>query len=253
MRDDSRSSTTSGSSGERRRNARRSVRNESPSTWASLVLGAGDGEAITKAIHLLGLMADAAKPRSSSISTIGPCGVSMAIAIRSGSARVLSISHSAQVRQTGAVMGDIPFADHTATRSSRQTRCFSLAQSNPTHHSLASSCGMTLLHSARATAIRVDPCTGAHGATSQWTRVAAVPPGHVCPGAQGAGGNGSLPAGRPNSGGTRRDLFGRFDFCWSAWALEHLGEHRRRVRLHTEFFEDAEARGNCRAHHGLHL
>ena len=57
---------------------------------------------------------------------------------------------------------------------------------------------MTLLYPARATATHVDPCTGAHGATSHWTCVAAVPPGHASsPGARGTGGNGSLPAGRP--------------------------------------------------------
>ncbi len=51
---------------------------------------------------------------------------------------------------------------------------------------------------ARATAMPINPCTGAPGATPHWTCIAANPPGHASPpGAHGTGGKRSLPAGRP--------------------------------------------------------
>src|SRR5208337_2587018 len=51
---------------------------------------------------------------------------------------------------------------------------------------------------ARATAMPINPCTGAPGATPHWTCIAANPPGHTSPpGTHGTGGKRSLPAGRP--------------------------------------------------------
>src|SRR5208337_2042801 len=51
---------------------------------------------------------------------------------------------------------------------------------------------------ARATAMPINPCTGAPGATPHWTCIAANPPGHASPpGTHGTGGKRSLPAGRP--------------------------------------------------------
>ena len=57
MRDHSRSSITSGSSTARRRKACRSVRSELPEHLgvAAVVLGAGDREAVTEAVELLGI------------------------------------------------------------------------------------------------------------------------------------------------------------------------------------------------------
>src|SRR5271157_5521372 len=50
----------------------------------------------------------------------------------------------------------------------------------------------------RATAMPINPCTGAPGATPHWTCIAANPPGHASPpGTHGTGGKRSLPAGRP--------------------------------------------------------
>src|SRR5208282_5646368 len=51
---------------------------------------------------------------------------------------------------------------------------------------------------ARATAMPINPCTGAPGATPHWTCIAANLPGHASPpGTHGTGGKRSLPAGRP--------------------------------------------------------
>src|SRR5713226_3947299 len=67
----------------------------------------------------------------------------------------------------------------------------------PTNHRISS---VMIKTSAvvRTTATLVDPCTGALGATSHRTSVAAVLPGHQsATGARGAGDPGLLPTGRP--------------------------------------------------------
>src|SRR6266436_452498 len=67
----------------------------------------------------------------------------------------------------------------------------------PTNHRISSVMIKTSAF-VRTTATLVDPCTGALGATSHRTSVAAVLPGHQsATGARGAGDPGLLPTGRP--------------------------------------------------------
>ncbi len=164
MRDHSRSSITSGLSAARRRKAIRSVHRQCPSTWASRLssLAPATVKRSRKRSSCLGLMENPAKPRSSSVSTTGPRGVSIATAISAGGAPVVSSSQAHNSDR--AAPPCVTSRSHTRlpSASSRQTQCCSRAQSTPTNQRnwslIPASCLM------RATATILDPCTGARGA-----------------------------------------------------------------------------------------
>ena len=122
MRDHSRSSTTKGSLGQRRRKGATvgAQRIAEHSGVPAVVLSAGDGEAVAKAIHLLrvdGVHRKAALEQHLDDRAVrrldGDCDPR-----RLGA--TLVDQPLAQVRQSGAVMRHIPFADHTA-RAVKQT------------------------------------------------------------------------------------------------------------------------------------
>src|SRR2546427_5867799 len=165
MRDHSRSSITSGSSTARRRKAWGSVRNECPSTRASRLssLAPATLKRSRKRSSCLGLMANTAKPRSSSTSTTGPRGVSMATAISPGCAPVLSRSQSHSPDREAPSWLTSRSATCLPSPSSKQMRCSSCAQSRPTNQR-----NLSFIQSASIlpwpTATLVNPCTGARGA-----------------------------------------------------------------------------------------
>src|SRR5215217_2053420 len=200
MRDHSRSSTTSGSSTARRRKACRSVRSEQASTWASRLssLAPATLKRSRKRSSCLGLMAKTLKPRSSSASTTGPRGVSIAAAISAGSAPVFSTSHVHSSDNSAPPCVTSRSATHLPSASSRQTRCCALAQSTPTNQRTWSLIPFTSNGLRAYRDLSSIPVLALEAQTSYWTSVAAVLPGHMSyGGARGTGGHWSLPADRP--------------------------------------------------------
>src|SRR5215211_3497211 len=200
MRDHSRSSITSGSSTARRRKACRSVRSEQASTWASRLssLAPATLKRSRKRSSCLGLMAKTLKPRSSSASTTGPRGVSIAAAISAGSAPVFSTSHVHSSDNSAPPCVTSRSATHLPSASSRQTRCCALAQSTPTNQRTWSLIPFTSNRLRAYRDLSSIPVLALEAQTSYWTSVAAVLPGHMSyGGARGTGGHWSLPADRP--------------------------------------------------------
>src|SRR5215211_6164234 len=200
MRDHSRSSITSGSSTARRRKACRSVRSEQASTWASRLssLAPATLKRSRKRSSCLGLMAKTLKPRSSSASTTGPCGVSIATAISAGRAAVFSTSHVHISDNSAPPCVTLRSATHLPSASSRQTRCCALAQSTPTNQRTWSLIPFTSNGLRAYRDLSSIPVLALEAQTSYWTSVAAVLPGHMSyGGARGTGGHWSLPADRP--------------------------------------------------------
>src|SRR5215217_1862421 len=238
MRDHSRSSTTSGSSTARRRKACRSVRSEQASTWASRLssLAPATLKRSRKRSSCLGLMAKTLKPRSSSASTTGPRGVSIAAAISAGSAPVFSTSHVHSSDNSAPPCVTSRSATHLPSASSRQTRCCALAQSTPTNQRTWSLIPFTSNRLRAYRDLSSIPVLALEAQTSYWTSVAAVLPGHMSyGGAHGTGGHWSLPADRPvaslqadwlpnamkGTGWAKRSEAQRahaFIVRWSAWA-----------------------------------
>src|SRR3979409_2586777 len=122
-------------------------------------------------------MANTAKPRSSSTSTTGPRGVSIATAISSGRAPVFSSSQQHSSSRPAPPCLPSRSATRLPSASSRQARCCSIAQSKPTNQR-TSSFIVSTSNPRRATATFVDPCTGARGSNLLLDVVAASLPGH---------------------------------------------------------------------------
>jgi hypothetical protein len=179
MRDHSRSSITSGSSIVRRRNARRSVRSECPSTSASRLSSLAPDmlKRSRKRSSCLGLMANTWKSRSSSTSTTGPRGASIATAISCALAPVVLRSQEQNSCRPAPPCVTSRSATNLPSASRRQARCCSIAQSKPTNQRNSSVIDSTS-KPWRATATFVDPCTGAQGANLLLDVVAASLPGH---------------------------------------------------------------------------
>src|SRR5215216_5924830 len=143
-------------------------------------------------------MAKTLNPRSSSASTTGPRGVSIATAISAGRAAVFSTSHVHISDNSAPPCVTSRSATHLPSASSRQTRCCALAQSTPTNQRTWSLIPFTSNGLRAYRDLSSIPVLALEAQTSYWTSVAAVLPGHMSyGGARGTGGHWSLPADRP--------------------------------------------------------
>jgi len=72
---------------------------------AAVILGAGHGVAVAKAIELLGIEGEDVQAASSNVSTTAPRGTSIATAMRLGSAGTSAVSASAKAVRPRPVCG----------------------------------------------------------------------------------------------------------------------------------------------------
>ncbi len=163
---------------DKRRKAWRSGRRLSAWTWASRrsSLAPARVKRSRNRSSCLGLIAYTWKARSSSVSTIGPCGTSIATAIVAGSAPVFDSNQAQSSANPAPSWAKARSPTILPPASIRQTWCAWLAQSMPANHSNASVMTPSSSRS-RTAATTVSPCTGARGATSHRTSVAANLPG----------------------------------------------------------------------------
>jgi hypothetical protein len=149
-------------------------------------------------------MANTAKPCSSSASTTGPRGVSIATAICAGAVPVTWHSQAHSSASAAPSWATSRSATRSPLLASTQMRCIVLAQSNPTNHRNRSSItspahpSLCLLGAAGHRDASSTPVLALEARTFYWTSVAAVLPGHMSyDGARGTGGLWWLPADRP--------------------------------------------------------
>ena len=165
---------------------------------APVVLGPGDADPVAQAVELLGVVACTAKPRSSSASTTGPCGTSIAAATAPASPAT-DTSQSQSAARPAASCRNARSPTTAPAPSSRQTWCFSEPQSTPANQRLASPVMALVLpcRTSHRDGLPV-PVLALKGATSYWASAVANSPGHMSHlGARGTGGRWSLPTGRP--------------------------------------------------------
>ena len=157
---------------------------------ATVVLGASDGEAVTEAVELLWV--NRIDQKAAFEQRLDNRAVWHLDGHRDD--RRLGPRRYQQpdthLSKPGPAVGKSSLADDFALASTRQTWWVCVAQSMPTNHR-ASSIIIHLPFAAGPPRCAIIPCTGALGATSHWTCIAATPPGRASSaGALGTGGQG---------------------------------------------------------------
>jgi len=105
---------------------------------AAVVLGAGNREPVAEPINLLGLIEYTLKLRSISVSTMGPCGTSIAMWISSGVPPVVAMSQSDMRASPSPLCATWSRPRRFPSQSVTTMSCFSLAQSTAAYQHLSS-------------------------------------------------------------------------------------------------------------------
>ena len=164
---------------------------------AAVVLGAGDGESIAEAVELLGvdridletaLQQDFDDGTVRHLDRHGDRGRLFAARCHQP---VAHLGEACSPVREGSLADNLSIGRDEADLMGLARPVDAAEKSNIGTHDATS-------EFTRATAMPINPCTGAPGATPHWTCIAANPPGHASPpGTHGTGGKRSLPAGRP--------------------------------------------------------